>query len=327
MKTLFFSICVVAVAAASVALADTETSEAMVFMPLLFTSQSKRRLPAFLRQKQKSAKANSSISTFGKSSTSRISTMKKYSLQQIAAAKRSIHALKEAVKTGTATFLKTAWEAIVRPLTTVVITAGLLVPPMPIAPIAQSTPPIPDPVLIYTIGKTGEAGKFSYSDAYLGFNDQYQLEFSRYDDRTFGSWRRTCTYSRTSLDASAKERTEITTRYRDGTYATYVMNVCEAFDNLNGTTYKRARYNPPLPGGTTYASQRKRGMASDNVDVSNLSGKDQDFGLAWILYIYSRTGNFLRQEEFEEEITVPNGWVCTYSFGPYPITRYSLDTF
>ena len=144
--------------------------------------------------------------------TSRISTMKKYSLQQIAAAKRSIHVLKEAVKTGTATFLKTAWAAIVRPLTTAVITAGLLAPPMPIAPIAQSTPPIPDPVLIYTIGKTGEAGKFSYSDAYLGFKDQYQVEFSRYDDRTFGSWRRKCTYSRTSLDASAKEMTEITTR-------------------------------------------------------------------------------------------------------------------
>ena len=178
-NSLFFSICVVAVAAASVALANTETSEAMAFLPLLFAPQSKRRLPAFLRQKQKLAKANTSISTFEKSSTSRISTMKKYSLQQIASAQRSIHALKEAVKTGTATFLKTAWEAIVRPLTTVAITAGLLAPPMPIAPIAQSTPPIPDPVLIYTIGKTGEAGKFSYSDAYLGFNDQYQLEFSR----------------------------------------------------------------------------------------------------------------------------------------------------
>ena len=38
--------------------------------------------------------------------------------------------------------------------------------------------------MIYTIGKTGEAGKFSYSDAYLGFKDQYLLDFSRYDDRT-----------------------------------------------------------------------------------------------------------------------------------------------
>ena len=253
--------------------------------------------------------------------------MKKYSLQQIAAAKRSIHVLKEAVKTGTATFLKTAWAAIVRPLTTAVITTGLLAPPMPIAPITQSTPPIPDPVLIYTIGKTGEAGKFSYSDAYLGFKDQYQADFSRYYDHTFASWRRKCTYSRTSLDASAKERTEITMRYRDGTTAKYVMNVCETFDNLNGETYKRARYNPPLSGRVTYSSQRRRGMASDNVDVSNLSGEDQDFGLAWILSIYSRTGDLLRQEEFEEEITVPNGRVCTYSFGPYPITRFLVQSF
>lgn len=253
--------------------------------------------------------------------------MKKYALQQIAAAKRSIHALKEAVKTRTATFLKTAWAAIVRPLTTAIITAGLLVPPMPIAPMAQSTPPIPDPVLIYTIGKTGEAGKFSYSDAYLGFKDQYLLDFSWYDDRTITWWRRKCTYSRTSLDSSAKEKTKITMRYRDGTTAKYVMNVCETYDNLNGETYRRSRYNPRLSGGVTYSSRRRRGMASDNVDVSNLSGEAQDFGLAWILSIFSRTDRFLRQEEFEEEITVPNGRVCTYSFGPYPITRFSLDTF
>ena len=56
-NSLFFSICVVAVAAASVALANTETSEAMAFLPLLFTPQSKRRLPAFLRQKTEIGKS------------------------------------------------------------------------------------------------------------------------------------------------------------------------------------------------------------------------------------------------------------------------------
>lgn len=101
--------------------------------------------------------------------------MKKYSLQQIAAAQRSIHALKEAVKTGTATFLKTAKAAIVRPLTTVAITAGLLVPPMPIAPIAQSSPPTG---YIYSSGRTAESGKFIYSDAYIGFRDEYIRDIS-----------------------------------------------------------------------------------------------------------------------------------------------------
>ena len=54
---LFIFICVVAVAAASTDLVDTETSEAMAFLPLLFTPQSKRRLLVFLRQKTEIGKS------------------------------------------------------------------------------------------------------------------------------------------------------------------------------------------------------------------------------------------------------------------------------
>ena len=324
MKTLFFSICIVAVAATSAALAGTETSEAMAFLPLLFTSQSKRRLPAFLRQKQKSAKANTSISTFGKSPTSRISTMKKYSLQQIAAAKRSIHALKKAVKTGTATFLKTAWAAIVRPLTTAVITTGLLASPMPIAPIAQTSPPTG---YIYSSGRTAESGKFIYSDAYIGFRDEYIRDISRYTDNTLSMWSRKCTYSLVSQNATAKEKTKITYRFRGSrTRTSYTYNYCDSYDTLNGTIYRRTRYNPPIVE-TRSSSEYRNGMASAHVDVANLSGEEQDFGLAWTILYYARNKNLLRTEEFEDEITVPNGRVCTYSFGPYPITRLSVQSF
>ena len=310
-NSLFFSICVVVVAAALVALADTETSEAMVSMPLLFTPQSKRRLPAFLRQKQKSAKAYTSISTFGKSPTSRISTMKKYSLQQIAAAKRSIHASKEAVKTGTATFLKTAWAAIVRPLTTAVITTGLLAPSMPIAPIAQTANP----------------GEFYCSDVYIGDKDHYHRTVGYYTDGTISVRRDWDKYNQKGPNGPSTASKVIKYRFRDGTRRTYTGNYCEVYANLNGTIYRVNTYNPPS-GELRRFTDYRRGMTSAHVYTHNLTGEDQDFGLVWSVIFYSRRGELLGRREYEEEKTVPpSRSVVIYSLAPYPISYFSVQSF
>lgn len=209
-------------------------------------------------------------------------------------------------------------------LTTAVITAGLLVPPMPIAPIAQTSPPT---AYIYSSGRTAESGKFIYSDAYIGFRDEYIRDISRYTDNTLSMWSRKCTYSLVSQNATAKAKTKITYRFRGSrTRTSYTYNYCDSYDTLNGTIYRRTRYNPPIVE-TRSSSEYRDGMASAHVDVANLSGEDQDFGLAWTILYYARNKNLLRTEEFEDEITVPNGRVCTYCFGPYPITRFSVQSF
>lgn len=140
-------------------------------------------------------------------------------------------------------------------------------------------------------------------------------------------WSRKCTYSLVSQNATAKAKTKITYRFRGSrTRTSYTYNYCDSYDTLNGTIYRRTRYNPPIVE-TRSSSEYRDGMASAHVDVANLSGEDQDFGLAWTILYYARNKNLLRTEEFEDEITVPNGRVCTYCFGPYPITRFSVQSF